>query len=188
MHTIKEAIVVEGKYDKAKLAGLFDTLIISTDGFSVFTSRSKQELIRSAAARRGIIVLTDSDRAGFIIRRFISGMTDKSYVKHAYIPQLAGKEKRKESYSKDGFLGVEGLSDDIIIGAVNGAATMQPQSKDPITKADLYGLGLCGRSDSAAMRAQLAKKLKLPTGLSSAALLQVLNCMYTRDEFLQTEE
>ena len=124
MISIKEAIIVEGKYDKIKVSSIFDTTIVSLGGFGIFTNTEKQKLISKLAKRQGIIILTDSDRAGFLIRNFICGIVDNKHIKHAYIPQRPGKESRKSEPSKDGFLGVEGIDSQTIIGSIKNAATI----------------------------------------------------------------
>ena len=187
--SIQEALVVEGKYDKVKLMQLFDTLVIATHGFAVFQDKGKQQLIRKAAHQRGIILLTDSDRAGFVIRNFITGLVPASEVKQAYIPQIEGKERRKDKASKDGFLGVEGIEDSMIVEAVERAASSVPMAKKQwITKADFYLYGLSGRADSAKIREEMIKGLSLPKGLSANAFLQVLNSLYTYEEFVKIAE
>ena len=157
MLKIKEAIIVEGRYDKIKLKNLVDTTIIETNGFRVFSDKEKQSLIRKIAQTRGILVFTDSDSAGFVIRNFLRGTVDKSKIKHCYIPQINGKEKRKAHGSKEGFLGVEGVSDDVIIKAIrkSGATIIgedEQADREEVTKADLYRLGLTGRENSEKLR------------------------------------
>ena len=157
MIKIKEAVIVEGKYDKIKLSNFIDGLIITTEGFGVFRDREKLELIRHLAEVRGILVMTDSDGAGFVIRNFLKGAVPPDRIKHAYIPDVFGKEKRKSSPSKEGKLGVEGLSEEIISKAIarSGAECELTDSRTvsahDITKTDLYELGLTG-SPSAAER------------------------------------
>lgn len=153
MLKIKEAIIVEGRYDKIKLKGLIDAPIIETNGFRVFSDKEKQNLIRQIADTRGILILTDSDSAGFVIRNFLKGTVDKSKIKHCYIPQIIGKEKRKAKGGKEGLLGVEGVSDEVIIKAIrNSGATLigekSNNSNKEITKADLFALGLTGTANS----------------------------------------
>ena len=134
MISIKEAIIVEGKYDKIKLSQITDAVIVAVNGFNIFKDESKQKLIKKLSDSKGIIVLTDSDRAGFLIRNFICGITDNKNIKHAYIPQIEGVEKRKQTVSKDGFLGVEGINDAIIEEAIKKAATENKDKKIYITK------------------------------------------------------
>ena len=187
MISIKEAVIVEGRYDKIKLSEVIDTPVIETGGFRIFKDREKQNLIRKIAEERGILVLTDSDSAGFVIRNFLKGSVPESKIKHAYIPQLRGKEKRKSEASKEGLLGVEGVSAGIIAEAVrkSGATILGEDNRrrEPeITKRDLYELGLTGRENSAKLRENLLKKLDLPTYLSTNAMLSALNCLYSLEE------
>lgn len=186
MLTVKEAIIVEGRYDKIKLSGIVDAPIIETGGFRVFSDREKQSLIRQIAEKRGILVLTDSDGAGFVIRNFLRGMVPKERIKHCYIPQIAGKESRKPQRSKEGLLGVEGVTDEVITEAIRrSGATILGESAEPkheITKADLCLLGLSGGENSAKLRQKLLKKLNMPTYLSANAMLTALNCLYSPEE------
>ncbi len=190
MLKIKEAIIVEGKYDKMRLSALFDTLIIETGGFRIFKGPEKRRLINEIAEKRGIIILTDSDAAGFVIRNHIKGITKPQNVKHAFIPQKKGKEKRKSSPSKEGLLGVEGISDDIIINAVlSSGATVcdnaEPiHNNDHITKMFFYELGLAGKPDSAERRKILLKHLDLPTYMSSNAMVEALDILYTKNDLI----
>ncbi len=184
---IKEAIVVEGKYDKMKLSSIFDTIIVQTNGFALFKDDKKLDLIRTLAKVRGIIILTDSDAAGFVIRNYIRGCVPKDNVKHAYIPQISGKEKRKDTYSKEGFLGVEGITDDIIKQAVLKATSVDKCLKEKgtwtVTKADLFEIGLYGKTNSKEKRDRLIKKLGLPSYLSTNALKDILPYYMTEEEF-----
>ena len=186
MISVKEAIIVEGRYDKIKLSGIVDAPIIETNGFRVFSDKEKQALIRDIAAKRGILVLTDSDGAGFVIRNFLRGAVPKQQIKHCYIPQIEGKERRKPQKSKEGLLGVEGVTDEIIIDAIrkSGATILGEEQKQrqEITKADLFELGLTGGENSAQKRQALLKKLNMPTYLSTNALLTALNCLYSLGE------
>ncbi len=190
MIKIKEAVIVEGKYDKIKLSNFIDGLIITTDGFGVFKNKEKQALIRHLAQTRGILVLTDSDGAGFVIRNFLKGTVPQDQIKHAYIPDIFGKEKRKDKPSKEGKLGVEGISETILCQAIarSGADCELTEgyartAKD-ITKADLFAYGLTGTPNSSANRDQLKQALHLPQNLTSNALLDILNCTMTKDEFI----
>ena len=181
---INEAIIVEGKYDKIKLSSIFDTLIIETTGFSIRGDKEKQRLIRKCAEETGIIVFTDSDRAGFLIRNFLNGSVPSENIKHAYIPQIQGKESRKEAPSKDGFLGVEGVDREIIIKAVLSAAPkIVTGDGRKVTKADFYAMGLSGRDNSEEKRNLIKKKLGLPKNLSASALLQTVNQLMSYEEF-----
>jgi len=186
---IREVIVVEGRYDKNAVAQAVDGVIIETAGFGIFSDREKVRLLRTLAEKRGLIILTDSDGAGFFIRGRLRGMLDGT-VKHAYIPDVEGRERRKASPSKEGKLGVEGMGKDVIIKALERAgATFEDEAVDapvfdPITKSDMFVVGLSGGADSAAARREFAKRLGLPERLSSNGLLGVLNVLYTRREFL----
>lgn len=186
MLKIKEAIIVEGRYDKIKLGSLVDAPIIETNGFRIFSDKEKQNLIRKIADTRGILVMTDSDGAGFVIRNFLRGAVDKSKIKHCYIPQIEGKEKRKAQKSKEGLLGVEGVSDEVIIEAIrkSGATVAgEPcrQSK-PIAKSDLFVLGLTGVENAEKNRKKLLAYLNFPPYLSTNAMLTALNCLYSLEE------
>lgn len=189
MLKIKEVILVEGRYDKNTLSQVVDAVIIECGGFSVFNDRQKQKLLRTVAQRQGLIVLTDSDPAGFVIRNFIRSCVDPSLVKHAYVPEIEGKERRKKNASKAGLLGVEGMRpqqlEQVLLRA---GATLDGQSDteagERISKADMYRMGLSGREGSAEKRAQLLKKLELPSKMSADAMLDVLNALMTREEFL----
>lgn len=191
MHRISEVIVVEGKYDKNTLSQVVDAVIIETSGFGVFNNREKQQLLRTLAQKRGLIVMTDSDGAGFVIRNFIKGCVDPKLVKHAYIPDIYGKERRKSSASKEGKLGVEGMSPDVILDCLRraGATIDGENSRTPagISKADMYKKGLTGKPDSAKKRAELLRKNALPERMTAEALLQVLNAIMSREEFMAGE-
>ncbi len=187
MLRVKEAVIVEGKYDKIKLSGLIDGLIIETGGFRVFKDRERLALIRRLARERGILILTDSDSAGFVIRNFLNGAVPEGSVKHAYIPDILGKERRKEKPSKEGKLGVEGMPQQALLQALERAGVTAEEGpaqvgSAPITKGDLFSLGLSGGENSARMRSRLLQRLKLPEYLSANALLQVLNCLMTAQE------
>ena len=177
-------ILVEGKYDKIKLSQIFDTTILTTDGFGIFKQKDKVAMLRKLAETHGLLVFTDADGAGLVIRNFLKGAITGGKVYHAFIPDLYGKEKRKAKGSKEGKLGVEGVPDEIIIQAVerSGAMDETPREKGGITKADLYDLGLSGGQGSAEKRKALLKALQLPENLSSNALLDVLNCMTDVEE------
>ena len=185
---IQEAIVVEGRYDKAALAGVVDTLILDTAGFGVFKDGERLALLRRLAARRGLIVLTDPDGAGFVIRNYLKGAIPRGQVKHAYIPDVYGKERRKRAPGKEGKLGVEGMRRSVLEAALRraGATILDAGAPEigakPLTKADLFALGLSGGPDSAARRAALCRKLDLPERLSANALTEVLGALYTMEE------
>ena len=188
MRKIKEAIVVEGRYDKNTLSQVVDAVILETSGFGVFQNGELVALLRRLADKQGIIVLTDSDGAGFVIRNYLKGALPKEKVKHAYVPDILGKERRKKVGGKEGKLGVEGMRPEVLLAALERAgATFEDGEEtaprpDPLTKADLFVLGLTGRPDSASRRATLLKKLDLPEHLSTGALLTVLNALYTPEE------
>ena len=189
MIRVREAIVVEGRYDANTLRQIVDAPVFETNGFGVFNDRERLRLLRLAAEKRGLIVLTDSDGAGFVIRRYLSGAIDPGCVKHAYIPDVYGKERRKRTASKEGKLGVEGMRPEILVEALRRAgATIEGEStaRAPggITKADLYAAGLSGKPDSAEKRRALLKKLDLPERLSPNAMLRALELLYTREAFL----
>lgn len=191
MHRIKEVIVVEGRYDKNTLSQVVDAVIIETAGFGVYSDKEKLELLRKLALARGLIILTDSDGAGFQIRGYLKGAIDSALVKHAYIPDLRGKERRKASPSKEGKLGVEGMRPEVLLDALRragatfiGAETGQTEH-EPITKADLYALGLSGTPNSSERRRQLTEKLELPERLAPNSLLDVLNALFSREELLE---
>ena len=188
MHSVKEVIVVEGRYDKNTLSQVVDAVIIETSGFGIFNDAQKQKLLRTMAQARGLVVLTDSDGAGFVIRNFIKGCVDPACVKHAYIPDVYGKERRKAAQSKEGKLGVEGMRPQVILDAlIRAGATVDErpaaESAARITKADMYKCGLSGGTGSREKRAALIKRLDLPEKLSADALLDVLNAIMTREEF-----
>lgn len=187
MTRVKEVIIVEGRYDVNTLSQVVDATIVETSGFGIFKDRDKQEMLRTLARRRGLIIFTDSDGAGFVIRGFLNGIVEPRYIKNAYIPDIPGKEKRKSSPSKEGKLGVEGMTPDIIIEALRKAGATLDDCEAPvyssgITKADLYSLGLIGRDNSAARRRALQKELALPEHMSSNSLIKVLNIISSREE------
>ena len=188
MIKIKQAVIVEGKYDKIKLSNIIDAPIIQTDGFGIFKDKELQKLIRKLAEKDGLLVLTDSDSAGFKIRSFIGATVDNKYITHAYIPDIFGKEKRKDEPSKEGKLGVEGVPEQVIIDALENAGvlceTVEVKER-PITKQDLYELGLTGKKDSASKRAKLLKYYDLPSRLGTNSLIKVLNSITDYDEFTQ---
>lgn len=187
MIRVREAIVVEGRYDKAALANVVDAVIVDTAGFGIFSDGEKLALLRRLAQARGLVVLTDSDGGGFLIRSFLKSAIDPRLVKHAYIPDIPGKERRKKSPSKEGKLGVEGMSPQVLEQALRRAgATVEGEEREdtapPMTKAELYALGLTGRPDSAKRRRLVKKALGLPEKLTVNGLLDVLNVLCTREE------
>ena len=183
--TIRQALGVEGCYDAARLANLVEGTILTTDGFAVFKDKRMQSLLKRTARAQGLILLTDSDAAGFQIRHFITGLVGARYVRQAYIPALAGKERRKRIPGKEGLLGVEGVPDAVILQALEQALQGAPEGKAapagqrPITYTDLYEWGISGTPDSANRRRAVLKQLDLPPRLSKKELLQVLNTLYT---------
>lgn len=184
---VREAIIVEGRCDKAKLSTLVQGTIVETGGFAIFNDREKLALIRKLAEKCGVIILTDSDGAGFLIRRYLSQCLPPGQVKHAYIPDIMGKERRKQKPSKEGKLGVEGMTLPVLMDCLRraGAALEDaagPEPPNELTKADLFELGLSGGEGSAEKRRALQKRLGLPERLSSNGLLQALRALYTREE------
>lgn len=186
MLKIREAIVVEGRYDKNTLSQLVDAPILETSGFGIFKNKEQMALLRKVAQTRGLIVLTDSDGAGLVIRNHLKSAIPGQYLKHAFIPDIPGKEKRKRTAGKEGLLGVEGMSREVIENALKaaGATVEGEQAAEPnaITKQDMMELGLSGGAGSSEKRAILQSKLGLPKNLSANALLQALNLLYTLDE------
>lgn len=189
---VKEAIIVEGRYDKSTLSHYVSANIIETGGFQIFSRKELLSLIRKLAEACGVIILTDSDSAGFLIRNHIKGAIKEGIVKHAYIPDIPGKERRKRAYSGEGKLGVEAMSGQVIIDALRKAgATIEGESEKRrgenekrLTTASLFELGLSGRSGSAALRRKLLKKLGLPERLNISAMLDTLNALYSYEEII----
>ena len=187
MIKIRQAIVVEGRYDKNTLSQIVDAPIIETSGFGIMKDKAQLAFIRQVARMRGLIIFTDSDGAGFVIRNFLKGAIPAEYVRHAYIPDIAGKERRKAAPGKEGKLGVEGMTPEIIVTALrNAGATIVGETvaerTAAITKQDMMVLGLSGGKDSSFKRQALLKKLDLPEHMSANALLQALNLLYTLEE------
>lgn len=183
---LSQAIIVEGKYDKIRLSNIYDTIIVATEGFGIFSDKAKQKYIRKLADTCGIIILTDSDGAGFVIRNFIRNICAGGKVYNAYIPDIIGKEKRKITPSKENKLGVEGIDDDIIRQAVSHLSLSDDNiHQGDISMSDLYELGFIGSSNSSILRKELAKNIDLPEHISSKSLLEILNLMYTLDELKQ---
>ena len=192
MRKVKEVIVVEGRYDKNTLSQVVDAVILETAGFGIFNDAAKRRLLKTMAEQRGLIVLTASDGAGFLIRNHIRGCVDPKLVKHAYIPDIYGKERRKAKTSKEGKLGVEGMRPEVLLDALERAgATFDDSPVDArperITKADLYARGLSGGEGSAEKRRQLLKRLDLPERMSADAMLDVLNALMDRESFYRLE-
>lgn len=184
MLKIDEAVIVEGKYDKIKLSSIIDTVIIVTNGFGIFKDREKLELIRYYAETTGIIILTDSDNAGRKIRGYLKSAIGGGNIRNVYIPDVFGKEKRKDKPSAEGKLGVEGIDKELILEAFekSGITASVREKPHDITKLTLYELGLSGGNESSHMRKLLQKSLRLPECLSATALIEVLNTMMTADE------
>lgn len=191
MYKVKETIIVEGTYDKIKLSGFIDGVIFTTNGFGIFARRDILKSIKTMAEKTDIVILTDSDSAGFKIRSFVKQYIPEQYVKHAYIPEIKGKEKRKAKPGKEGILGVEGISEEIIIDALKKAGCTidgvegNTKSAREITKADFYAFGLSGGANSSELRRALARELGLPTKISANMLLDVVNRLLDYDEFSQ---
>ena len=186
MVKIKEAIVVEGRYDKNTLSQIVDAPILETSGFGIFKDKKQMALLRQVAEKRGLIVFTDSDGAGFVIRNHIKSAIPGKYLKHAYTPDIFGKERRKAAPGREGKLGVEGMTREVILEALRKAgATIEGEdaaSSHQITKQDLMELGLSGGADASAKRLALLKKLDLPEHMSANAMLQALNLLYSLEE------
>lgn len=188
MKRVREVIVVEGKYDAIRVKSAVEAVVVETHGFGLFRDKEQLALLRRLAASRGVLVLTDSDGAGFVIRNYLSGVLPPSQVKHAYIPEIAGKERRKAAPSKEGLLGVEGVDNAVILEALERAgATFEEDERAGaapwLTKGDLYADGLSGGPDSAGRRAALLRLLGLPQKLSANRLLEVINATMTPDEY-----
>ena len=191
----ERVIVVEGRYDKNTLSQVVDATVVTLGGFAVFNDREKLAFLRRLALERGLIVLTDSDGAGFVIRNYLKGALPRDQVKQAYIPDIHGKERRKRVPGKEGKLGVEGMRPQVLLESLRRAGATfldeEDQStapKEPITKADLFALGLTGGTGSAARRQALLRQLDLPEHLTPNALLEALNLLYTREAFLKSAE
>ena len=188
MRRVKEAIVVEGRYDKNALSQVVDAVILETAGFGVFKDGEKLTLLRRLARERGLIILTDPDGAGFVIRSFLKGAIPPDQVKHAYVPDVYGKERRKRAPGREGKLGVEGMSPQLLLTALEraGATFLDGDGPGPargdLTAADLFVLGLTGRPDSAGRRRALLRRLGFPEHMNTRALLTVLNALYAPEE------
>ncbi len=182
---LTQAVIVEGRYDKSKVSELVDAFIIETNGFQIFKDKKRLAFIKKLAKEQGIIILTDSDHAGFMIRNYISSGVPKENIVNAYIPDVFGKEKRKAEPSKEGKLGVEGMSAEVIINALKKAnvAFSSSENKNPVTNYDLYELGFSGRPDSKQKKKALLKALDLPEFLSTNSLLTYINHNMTKEEF-----
>ena len=192
MRKIREVIVVEGRYDKNTISQVVDATVVTLGGFSVFNNKEKLAFLRRLAEERGLIVLTDSDGAGFVIRNYLKGALPKDKVKQAYIPDIHGKERRKRHAGKEGKLGVEGMRPEVLLETLVRAGVTfldgegeSALRKEPITKADLFTLGLTGGPDSSAKRQTLLKKLDLPEHLTANGMLEALNLLYDRETLEQ---
>ena len=185
---LTQAIICEGKYDKNKLSNIFDATILTTEGFGIFKDDEKRDLVKRLSETVGIIIVTDSDSAGFVIRNHIKSFCDNEKITNVYIPELKGREKRKTEESKEGLLGVEGISDDIIISAFERAGVLgeRKESNKSITKTDLYNLSLVGSENSSFLRERLYESLNLPKKLSPNAFLEVANSLFSLEE-IKTE-
>ena len=190
MERIKEVIVVEGRYDKNTVRQVVDAIVLDVGGFSVFSDQEKIKLLRRLAEERGLVILTDSDHAGFMIRNHLKNVLAGLPVKHAYIPDVSGKERRKQTPSKEGKLGVEGMRPEVILTALrrSGAvfldgAPEEARARGGITPADLYAAGLSGTAGSGERRKRLLRRLELPENLKAAGLLDVLNALYSKEAF-----
>ena len=190
MQSVEEVILVEGRYDKNTLLQVVDATVLESSGFGIFHDRQKQQLFRRLAESRGLIILTDPDGAGFLIRSFLTGCVPPERVKQAYVPDISGKERRKSAPSREGKLGVEGMRPQVLLEALRraGATFSGEESRSPagerISKADLYRLGLSGGAGSREKRAALLRELDLPERLSADGLLDVLNALMSREDFL----
>lgn len=185
MLKIKEAVIVEGRYDKIKLSNLIDALIIETNGFGIYKDRERLKFIKKIAKERGIVIITDSDHSGFQIRNFISSLVPKENVRHIYIPDIYGKEKRKKQPSSEGKLGVEGIDDDILMSLFEkaGVSATKIEKKNLITSYDFLVLNISGAPNAKENKKKLLKSLDLPELLSSSALLSYINSVMDKDEF-----
>ncbi len=185
---LEQAVIVEGKYDKIKLSSVVDAVIITTNGFSVIKDKEKLEIIRFFAKNKGIIILTDSDSAGFKIRNFLKGAISDGKITNVYIPDIFGKEKRKAVPSKEGKIGVEGIDTQILLEAFRKAGVISTEAdsrRESVTKLDLFEVGLSGGNNSAEKRSELLKYLEMPELMTTNAMLEIINTMMSRDEFMK---
>lgn len=183
---ITQAIIVEGVYDRQRVAEVCDAYCFATGGFDVFADKEKKDFIKKLARERGIIVLTDSDRAGFMIRSHIKNIVKDGEVLHAYIPEVFGKERRKEKPSAEGKLGVEGIERQALEEVLRPfAAGNEPEKGEPVTKLDLFELGLTGSADSSDRRKELCRRLEIPAGISTNSLLEGINAIMNKKQFMQ---
>ncbi len=191
MIKLSSPVIVEGKYDKITLENIIDGLIIPVGGFAIFKDREKCRMIRALAEKQGVIVITDSDSAGNMIRGYIKNIVGDSKITNVYLPQISGKEKRKTRHSKEGFLGVEGMSREIIEEALKKSGVLGkevPRNGRKITKTDMFVAGLSGGENSSEKRRRLLKHLDLPQNLSPNAMLDILNTLMTYEEFCEVAQ
>lgn len=191
MIKLREAVVVEGKYDKIRLANILDATIITTEGFRIFKDTEKRDLIKFMAKKNGIVIITDSDRAGQMIRKYVEKIADSGKITNVYLPQIVGKESRKAKAGADGVLGLEGTDDKIILEAIERSGLVGEQCEmrgRKVTKTDLFNLGVSGGQNSTQKRQNLCKFLGLPTFLTSNSLLEFINSIYGYDDFLSEVE
>lgn len=190
MIRLNEAVIVEGKYDKIRLSSFIDATIIPTNGFSVFKDKEKKKIIQLLALNKGLVVITDSDSAGMVIRSYLKKICPAESIKNVYVPQIKGKEKRKTVPSKEGFLGLEGLSENVIIEALKkcGITGETVEKNKKITKQDLFSVGLSGSTNSSILREEFALFSGLPKGMSSSAFLDAVNAIYDYNKFLTAVE
>lgn len=188
MITMKETLIVEGKYDKIRLSSLVNANIIQTDGFMIYKNKEMIHLISRLADETGVIILTDSDMAGIKIRNYIKSCLAGKNVKHAFIPSVQGKEKRKARAGKEGLLGVEGMDDEALLKALSDVGYENGKNKEKITKSDFYLMGLSGGADSKALREKLSEHLSLPRRMSANMLLDVINSLYGKEKFIELFE
>lgn len=187
MLKLQQVLLVEGKYDAARVSNLVDGVVLTTDGFRVMKDRSLQTMLKQLARTHGLMILTDSDAAGFKIRHFVTGLVGAEHVLQAYVPAIQGKESRKEAPGKEGLLGVEGVSDELILRGLQDALASAPDGtekethSEKISYTDLYEWGISGTANSATRRRKLLQQLGLPPRLSKKELLQVLSTLYTRE-------
>lgn len=191
MFSVKEVMIVEGLYDKIKLSGFIESPVFAVNGFRIFNDKEMQRAVRTFAEKTGIVILTDSDSAGLKIRAFIKQLVRDGAVFDAYVPEICGKERRKSVGGKEGLLGVEGISEEIILKAIKASGALvcgireQKRAKTPISKADFYALGLSGRENSGEIRKKLLKELSLPSKMSANMLVSVVNRVLTKEELCE---
>lgn len=185
---LKQAIITEGRYDKAKLANIFDALIIEVGGFGIYKNQDKRNLIKKLAFENGIVIITDSDKAGFRIRSFIKNIASGGKIWDVYLPDIRGKEKRKTAPSKEGLLGAEGIDDEIIVSAFRRSGVEESAVSEVYSKAFLTEIGLCGGENSASLRKKLARELSLPANINANTLCRTLPLIMEKDELMELVE